>query len=283
MQGFVIVLLILCLIGFGFAILIRKIRSAEVARSRRWWIAGTVSLGLVVAGVIALVVVGSVRDLRAISRPIPAFDSLTSAPDPSLKGRVAYVAERKDITAKKFNACAVVSEASGAEATDLTCWPFDTMVPVTVRWADSTTVEVTGWGRGSKGEPKALWSKQATLDGNVTDLPSTRAVAPKAPGGRAPSGMALHANDHDGNVQIDLVTPSGPRTLLDVRDAQIWWHLLGSAGWSPDGAWIANVDSSERLLITTTLGAPSTRVLATGVIGMPSEIGMPAFAVAPVR
>ena len=281
MQGLLITLAVLVLIGIGFAALIRKIRSAESRRSRRWWLTGTISLGVILIVLIGTVLVGAITEQRGASRPIPDFSSLTSDTDDALVGKVAYVSQRKDVTAKTFDACATVSATSGATTTDLTCWPFDPQVPVTVRWVDPGTLEVTAWDRSAKPAPKAIWSKRVTTDGKVTSSPAERAVMPSSAGSPAPDGESLTSNDHDGNVTVTLTTPSGSRTLLDVRDAQIWWHLIGASGWSPDGRWIANVDSSDRLLITTTSGSPQTRILATEVVTMAGELGTPAFAVAP--
>ncbi len=281
MQGLLITLAVLVLVGIGFAALIRKIRSAESRQSRRWWLTGTISLGVILTILIGVVLVGAITEQRGASRPIPDFSSLVSTPDDALVGKVAYVSQRKDVTAKTFDACATVSDASGATTADLTFWPFDPTVPVTVRWVVPGTLEVTAWDRSAKPGPRAIWSKRATTDGRVTSFPAERAEMPSSAGSPAPEGESLTSNDHDGNVTMMLKTPSASRTLLDVRDAQIWWHLIGASGWSPDGRWIANVDSSDRLLITTTASSPQTRILATEVVTMAGELGTPAFAVAP--
>lgn len=281
MLGLLASLIALFLVVAGFVALVRRVRSAKGGAARGRWLALTIVLALGAVAVVTVVVVGSVSEQRAISRPVPSFPSLISSPDPTLEGKVAFVAEKKDVKAKAFDACAVVAEASGAARAELSCWPFDPTVPVTVRWTSTTSVEITAWDRTGQGPPRPIWSKRASLDGRVAEQEASAAVAPTPGGTRPPSGTSVRTEAADGSASITLVSPEGSRRLLDLRDAQLWWGLVGQSAWSPAGTWVATLDSTGRLLLTTTASRPSTRILATGVIGLPDEIGMPALAVQP--
>jgi hypothetical protein len=220
---------------------------------------------LAVVAVPVLLVVGHLVD----ARDVPAFPSLADAPDPALRGTVAYV--------DSSTGCVRVVAASGQSSKELFCIPpIDPETAKTLGkpigpqlvWRTGGQLEVTMFRMTEPPGPGGRPGWQKLIDvrtGSVTDLPD--AQAPSAPDLTARSAvradgarLTTTSDASSGHITIVLTEADGrTRTLLDVRGPGEYTYGLEAAFWSPDGRWVMADDG--RILVITPDDPPVVRLL----------------------
>lgn len=251
----------------------------EQRRARR---AGLIAVALGVAVVVAVVAASTVDTFRRRGLPPPDYPSLASAPDPSLRGTVAYVSEAKRPTAGR-QACARVAAASGASSKDALCWPIDESALATTVWRPDGRLLVTSF-RAPVGKNTLIpeWAKLVDVaTGTTQDVPDAdlgKNARPSTGPRTNPEGERLVRTGKDGNVKVALVGPSGSRTVFSVKDANPDWGIQTGPIFSPDYQWILMWDGS-RLLLTTVGQHPKTRVLTQEASGGVFNYDVPTFSI----
>jgi hypothetical protein len=191
---------------------------------------------LIGAGVLVLLVVGAVL-LFAIERP-PALGSLAEDPDPAPTSRIAYVTEQADGT------CILVAHPDGT-----------TVGP----WCDRMGGELVGWDE--EGLLLRRWDGVESV--RILD-PATGEVV-----GRARD--RAWREPHDDAVVWTEYRDGELRVRLDEDDTELWRvesserYEIRSSARSPDDAWVAMVDSADRLLVVPADGSLAPRVWTTDV------------------
>jgi len=222
-------------------------------------------LAALLVAVVAFIVVAVVQYGRA-----PSFPSLTSHPDRSLHGTIAYVSQDDQ-------PCLRVTLASGAAARELQCFDRSTEGwPSELAWLDDGRLRATALEE----VPYRAVRWQRIYDvrtGAVVEVPPSEVVdtAPPGASSRLSEKMGLGTNDStavnaageqvtvrssDGHVELVLSGPGGEHTLLSVDGGG--GYAMNGPAWSPDQKWVLVHDSAGRLLLTTIDEPSTTRVLA---------------------
>jgi hypothetical protein len=191
---------------------------------------------LIGAGVLVLLVVGGVL-LFGIVRP-PELPSLAEVPDPAPTSSVAYLTEQAERT------CIRVAQPDGT-----------TVGP----WCDRMGGELVGWDED--GLLLRRWDGVETV--RILD-PTTGEVVGRAPdrAWREPYDTAVVWTERrDGELIV----------RLDEDDTELWRvespepYEIRSSARSADDAWVAMVDSADRLLVVPADGSVGPRVWTTDV------------------
>lgn len=280
--GLLLGVVLLGVIAFGVVRTARRVRE-EAARGRRGVrnaVRVVVALGVIAAVVVLAIAV--VKDLSARNRPVPEFSSLADAPDPSLKGTVAYISEAKSASAGR-QACARVVAASGESSKDALCWPINESALATAVWRSDGRLLVTAFD-APEGKKMLVpqWAKIVDVEsGRAEDVPQAdlgeNARPPTGPAAN-PEGERLVRTGKNGNAKIELTGESGSRTIFSVKDANPDWGIQSGPMWSPDFKWVLMWDGTRLLL--TTVDHPSTKVLAAEASGGVFNYDVPTFAIA---
>lgn len=251
-------------------------------RSRRRWIRSVaIALGVVVAGAVGVLswAYFGRSDFHAGERsPVPSFPSLADAPDPSLRGTMAYFDDE--------SRCVRIVAAAGSPSEDVLCLTADDLAlspsegkpagPQLV-WRSDGRLEVTlfRWipSKETDAPPPmtAQWQKVVDVTTGERELVAD-AELPDAPLEVSPPTVNDRgervSTDFDaltGQGRITLTTASGTRTLLSVEGPGEYTYGLEPAFWAPGDDWIVTTDTGEggRILVITPTDPPSTRVLVT--------------------
>jgi hypothetical protein len=191
---------------------------------------------LIGAGLLVLLVVGGVL-LFAIERP-PALDSLAEEPLPAPTSRLAYLVEQPD------GNCIRIAQPDGT---------------TTGPWCDRAGGELVGW------DDEGLLSRRWDGTERVRILdPETGEVLGRAQdrAWREPfDQQVVWTERRDGELIV----------RLDEDDMELWRvasperYEIRSSSRSADGAWVAMVDSADRLLVLPADGSSGPRVWTTDV------------------
>lgn len=126
------------------------------------------------------------------------------------------------------------------------------------------------------------WAKLVdTATGATEDVPGSDLGKDARPSAGPPEnddGQRLVRTGKNGNVNVELVGPSGSRTVLSVKDANPDWGIQTGPTWSPDFEWILMWDGA-RLLLTTVDEPASTRVLVDEASGGAYNYDVPTFSI----
>jgi hypothetical protein len=191
---------------------------------------------LIAAGVLVLLVVGAVL-VFGVQRP-PALDTLADAPEPGPDAGIAYVVERPD------GGCVEIARPDGT---------------VVGPWCDRRGGELVGWT--DEGLLLRYWDGTEAV--RILD-PETGEVV-----GRARDRAWREPYDHH-----DVWTEHRDGELivrLDEDDTELWRvevtdrYEIRTSATSEDGAWVAMVDSADRLLVVPADGSAPPRVWTTDV------------------
>lgn len=278
-----IVALLVALAGAVVLIATRKgVPDVHAGQRRTVRRLGIVAVGLGALVVVVVVAVSVVDTFRRRGLPPPEYPSLVTAPDPSLRGSVAYLAQKKS-PATGFQACARVAPASGAPAKDVYCWPSDGSPIATTVWRPDGRLLVTSFD-APVGENRVIpkWAKLVdTTTGATEDVPKSAVgdhARPSSGPAKNPDGERLVRTGGNGTAEVALVGPRGSRTVFSVKDANPDWGIQTGPVFSPDFAWILMWDGN-RLLLTTLDQSPETRVLADDALGEAFNYDVPTFAI----
>jgi hypothetical protein len=191
---------------------------------------------LIAAAVLVLAVVGAVL-LFGVQRP-PALDSLADVPDPAPSASVAYLVEQPD------RACVQLARPDGT---------------TTGPWCDRGGGELVGWT--DEGLLLRHWDGSETV--RILD-PETGEVVGRARD-RAwsePYDRPIIWSEHrDGELIVRLDEDDTELWRIEVSDR----YEIRASAVSPDDAWIAMVDSADRLLVVPVDGSAPPRVWTTDV------------------
>lgn len=284
-MGLIFIAAALAAVGGGITLIVALVtaRDAETRAARRPIVIGSgvaVVVGLVAGAVV--VVLAVTHSLRLRDKPPPEYPSLVAVPDQSLHGTVAYLAHNKT-AGKGFEACARVSAVSGAETKDVLCWPSPLgSTLATMVWRPDHRLLVTEFDAPPGKDTLApKWAKLVDVaTGVATAVPDSELGDHARPSSGArtnPAGERLVRSGKDGNVTIELVGPSGSRTVFSVRDANPDWGILTGPAWGPDFAWFMMWDGTRLLL--TTVADSTTRIVAEGVDGGVYNYDVPGFSI----
>lgn len=242
---------------------------------RRWWAWVALPIFLALLLVAWLVFVGGFHGVS--NRPVPSFPSLTTNPDSSLQGTVAYT----DTESR----CVRMVAAAGGPSKDVLCLGPQKLNPKTdavigkemllpqLVWRADGRLEITMMlmKGGGPGKPPVHfapeWQKVVdVVTGSVQDVPA--AELPTGPNlstthATSPDGQKLTwSSDGEGRVRVSLTDTNGTRTLMSARGPGEYTYALHSAFWSPDWQWVAADDG--RILVITPGATPQTRILVDG-------------------
>jgi hypothetical protein len=191
---------------------------------------------LIGAGMLVILVVGAVL-LFAVDRP-PALRSLAEEPDPAPTSSIAYITDQVDGTCVRL---------ARSDAT--------TVGP----WCDRMGGELVGWDE--EGLLLRRWDSVETV--HVLD-PATGEIVGRTRdrAWREPDAIPVVWSEHrDGELIV----------RLDEDDTELWrvesgdrYEIRASAR-SADEAWVAMVDSADRLLVVAADGSAAPRVWTTDV------------------
>jgi hypothetical protein len=191
---------------------------------------------LIAAGVLVLAVVGAVL-VFGVQRP-PALDTITDVPVPAPSAGIAYLAEQPD------RSCVQVVRPDGT-----------TPEP----WCDHQGGELIGW----TDEGLLLRHWDGTESVRILD-PDTGEVVGRSRGRswREPYDRPAVWTEHrDGELIVRLDEDDTELWRVEVADR----YELRTSATSLDGAWVAMVDSSDRLLVVPADGSVPPRVWTTDV------------------
>lgn len=227
-----------------------------------WWVGGAILI--LVAMIASFVIMVVVRD----NRPIPDFPRLSSNPDSSLVGTVAYVDN---------NECVRIIALRGEPSKELYCSPKWDVADAAklgkptapqLIWLEGGKLEVTyfrmsigpgfslnkGWQVIVDVETGAVSETSEELvpgKPNLTTRPTTNASG---------DTLAFTSRGDTGKVTVTLTTKSGEKqTLLDVRGPGSYGYGMKSVFWGPDGKTIFADDG--RILVIVPEGEPMIRIL----------------------
>lgn len=206
--------------------------------------------------VVALVVGGFLlgRGLWWSLRPAPEFPSLADAPDPELRGTVAFL--------KPYpNECIYLVAASGSPEEEVTCIDGG---PGDLAWLPDGRLQSTRYKGGEGTAPTASWiidvetgAVDEIPEGEIPPLPSTEPTD-----STGPDGEVVTSESTQGTLTMTMTTSDGTRTLLKVGAPDT--YTFSGPTWSADGAWFIVKDDLDRLLLVTTADPSTTRVLVDG-------------------
>ena len=240
------------------------------ARSRRrLWIGVGVLGGVVLLVLVTVVFLG----FRAQLRGRPSFPLLTSTPDPSLHGTVAYLGEGN---------CIRIIAAGGGRSREVWCVPSQD-VPKAEKlgkeqgpqlvWRPDGRLEVTMFRMTDPPGPNFNPGWQKIIDvgtGKVEDVPA--AEVPSAanrtthPSTNATGQRISWTSDTaSGRIRIVLHEGATSRTLLSTQGPGQYTYGLSAVFWSTDGKWIA---ADDRRILVITPADGRVRVLV-----MPADSG----------
>jgi hypothetical protein len=223
---------------------------AQTPPRRRAVTAALAAGALLAAVIIVILTVGYI--------PVPGVPRLADAPDASIAGTVAYLADGPGDTT-----CVLAIEASGGTSRELMCTPGWVEA---VHWTtDGTLAIVINDNLGA-----SLLVVDPTYGRTLDTIPfSFERPTPleglaEAPGpSTSRDGRTIRlTSDGDGHVDLTFTAASGATTttLVDLRgprDYELRW-----ATWSPDDRWILFGDSRGRLMIVGSDGRDGPRLLA---------------------
>lgn len=192
---------------------------------------------LVAAAVLVVAVVGAVL-VFGVQRP-PELPSVADEPDPAPSGAVAW-------TTWRDGQCVHVAEPDGE---------------VRQPFCRDGGYELEGWddeGHLVLREWRDTERQELLVDAETGEVVDTgpNVTLP----GRANDDRPLHDLWTDGELIVE-----------DASGSELWrvaapeGYRLGSSSTSPDGEWIAAIDSADRLLVLPADGGAPPRVWATGV------------------
>lgn len=229
-------------------------RRITKTRTTRGAVSSRQSLALVVLVVLAALGLFGYQAFRR-ANSVPSFASLAEAPDPSLKGTVAWLDWSTDV-------CLHVVPSGGGADRRVVCLAEVNGGAIAdgIAWRADGRVEITMYGR---------WQKIVDVHtATVEDVPAAQvpaAAQDTASGTRSSDGRVLAVENDDGRVRLTMQDAAGLHVLLDANGGS--QYSLGTPRWSPDEAFVLTTDSAARLLVTTLGTAPQTRVLATHLGG----------------
>ena len=248
-----------------------------------------VIVGVTIALVAVVVLVVGLLTVGGMTQQVPRFASLAGHPDSSLRGTVAYFADR--------TRCVKIVAAAGRPTKTVFCLPkMDVQkaakegkeIGPQLVWLPGGRLQVTMFRMTPPAKPGATpalhpgWQKIIDVrTGKVQDVPA--ATVPSQPNRQthplvSPSGQRITWTSGNGRVKVALTDRSGSRrTLLSAQGPGGYTYGLGAAFWAPNWQWIAADDG--RILIITT-GHPSvTRVLTGESSRGAFDAGLARFAV----
>lgn len=193
---------------------------------------------LVAAAILVVVVVGLVLAF-GIVRP-PALATLADQPEPAPPGRLAWTAWSDNGT------CIHVLDTDGTIQRELWCERDGAEV---VAWTDDGIV-VRSWHE--RGEELTVVDPAT---GEVVDRRRVEHVDDAVP------TESVYAERRDGRL---VVVRDRDRAVVWEVEAPDTYHVRSSAV-SPDGGWVAMVDSAERVLVVPSDGSAPPRVWAEDV------------------
>ena len=267
-----------------------KSRAAETRSGRRWWRTALVGFVVLMAALFALVIFDVMEPKNRYDLAWPEFPALASAPDPALRGTIAFIsgpgapitvgtgAEAK----MEKRSCARVVRASGGTPRDAVCWPMTEREIASVAWRGDGRLRVTVFDPPvGKNEPVPVWGRiYDPATGMIEPVPdselATDAFPEPAPLESA-YGQTLSISGRDGSLTIEISDDSGSRPVLEVRDSNPGFGVYSGPQWSADAQWFVFFDGQR--LLTPAVGEPAlTRVLAEHASGSIADFGAQSFA-----
>lgn len=247
-----------------------------------WWVGG--ALLVIVATVVSLVVLVVIRD----NRPIPDFPLLSSRPDSTLVGTVAYVDE---------NNCVRLIALRGEPSREIYCIPKWSTADAAklgkptspqLVWLENGKLEITFFRMSLEPGPKVSKGWQVVVDaqtGIVTE--TSKESVPEVPNlntrpitNKMGEVLSYSSNRDTGRIKITVTdTAGGSRVLLSDRGPSQSYGL-NSVFWAPDGKTVFADDGRILVIVPTTV--PTVRVLVDGGGGNPffdDDSRVPGFAV----
>ena len=191
---------------------------------------------LIGAAVLLIGVVGAVVVI-GVNRP-PALATLADEPDPAVTGEVAWAGWTGERN------CLWVAQVDG-HVRDLRCGDLEGDL---VGWTEDGLM-ITRWD-GRMLTVDAETGATASRSGTFEPVETVATV--------------VRVERHDGQVLVILETPAGPDVELWRTEAAEAYDVHASS-LSPDGDWVALVDSAQRLLVAPADGSAPPRVWASGV------------------
>jgi hypothetical protein len=191
---------------------------------------------LIAAGVLVLFVVGAVL-VFGVQRP-PSLDTVADTTDPVPAASIAYLAERPD------RSCVEIVRPDGT---------------TTGPWCDRQSGELIGWT--DEGLLLRHWDGTETV--RILD-PETGEVVGRARdrAWREPYDHPVVWTEHrDGELTVRLDEDDTELWRVEVTDR----YEIRTSATSADGAWVAMVDSADRLLLVPADGSAPPRVWNTDV------------------
>lgn len=215
--------------------------------------------GLFAVIMVALVVGGFFfgRGLWWSLRPTPDFPLLADAPDPALRGTVAFL--------KPFpNECIYLIAASGSPEEEVTCIDGGAG---DLTWLPDGRLQSTRYQGGEGTASTGSWIIDVET-GAIEEVP--RDEVPPQPSAEpidstGPDGEVVNSESTKGTLTMTMTTSDGTRTLLKVGAPDT--YTFSEPTWSSDGTWFIVKDDLDRLLVVTTADPSTTRVLVDGGYG----------------
>lgn len=202
-----------------------------------------------------------VREWMAFSRPAPEFSSLADAPDPTLRGTVAYFAVTTDAAAGTESGCVRIVAAAGAPSKDVLCvvaGEYETGPQLA--FLPDGRLEVTMFRWPTEQGLTAGWQKVVDVrSGEVEDVPAGLVPSAPTPAGPivTPSGERIAGSSEGGTAEISVTDAGGATRVLMTAEVAPDYQIR--AIWSPTWEWALAYDG--RLLVVTAGESPQTRVL----------------------
>ena len=228
-----------------------------------WWVGGAILV--LVAMVASFVAMVLIRD----DRPIPDFPRLSSRPDSTLVGTVAYV---------DSNDCVRIIALRGEPSKEVYCIPKWDIADAAklgkptapqLIWLDNGKLEVTFFRMSMTSKFSLSKGWQVIVDVMTGAVSETSAESvPTAPNlntrpttNAAGEVLSFTSNGENGKVTVTLTTKSGEKqTLLDVRGPGSYGYRMKSVFWGPDKKTIFADDG--RILVIVPTSEPMVRILA---------------------
>lgn len=213
---------------------------------RRRTVAIVTAVAVAVAVVLVVVTVGII--------PLPDLPTLAERPDPPLPAAIAYT--QRD-GGREAQQCLRVVE--GADDREVTC--LDEHVEL-VGWTADGDIAVATYGPGPPVRLEIDPASGRTVSRRRADHGSPPRRLPEAH--RRDDGTELHTTARDGHAELLAVAADGTSRVLLALDGPRDYRLR-DAHWAPGGAWVAVVDSADRLIVVRADGAPAPRVAAEDI------------------